>query len=258
MHALFGAVFTILSFVLAEWARTALPYFGLINPAAMLLLVLGPLGVTMMSHPLADWRMHARVLSRAFSHRRARGIAIAAEDTVQLARAAREGRWDEAAGVVMRSRSEAVAALGPHVVSRLEGPALDDAISSRAYQWMAEVKGTDEFLQGLGRLCPAFGMIGTIMGLVDLFAHMRDSASLGPGMAMALLATLYGLVLCYCVYLPLALRARSYLAAGVAELRLVERAIRLTLDGRPIHEVRAGFAEGIDAGASAARAETTA
>lgn len=247
MHAVFGVVVTILAFVLAERVRLVLPYFGLVNPATMALLLLGPIGVTMVSHPFADWRANLQVLRRAFAHRRTRALALAADDTVRLARAVRESRWDEAAAVVARTRSEAVAALGPHVVSRLEGPALDDAISSRAYQWMAEVKATDEFLQGLGRLCPAFGMIGTIMGLVDLFAHMRDSAALGPGMAMALLATLYGLVLCYCVYLPLALRARAYLSAGIAELRMVERAIRLTQEGRPIHEVRAGFAEGIAA-----------
>lgn len=249
MHAVFGAIFTVLAFVLAEKARTALPYYGLVNPAALVLLVLGPLGVTLVSHPLSEWRANLRVLVRAFRHRRGRALALAAEETVELARASREGRWDEASAVVLRARSEAVAALGPQVVSRIEGAALDDAISSRAYQWMAEVKATDEFLQGLGRLCPAFGMIGTIMGLVDLFAHMQDSGSLGPGMAMALLATLYGLVLCYCVYLPLALRARAYLAAGVAELRLVERGIRLMSEGRPIHEVRAGFADAI-AGAS--------
>jgi len=247
MHAIFGGLLTILAFVLAEKARTALPYFGLVNPAAMVLLVVGPIGITLISHPWGEWRLHLGVMVRAFRHRRARAVATAAEETVQLARATREGRWDEAQALVSRSRSEAVAALGPHLVSRLEGPALDDAIASRAYQWMAEVKGADEFLQGLGRLCPAFGMIGTIMGLVDLFAHMRDSASLGPGMAMALLATLYGLVLCYCVYLPLALRARSYLSDGIAELRLVERGLRAAQDGRPIHEVRAGFAEALGA-----------
>ena len=65
MHAVFGAIFTVLAFVLAEKARTALPYYGLVNPAALVLLVLGPLGVTLVSHPLAEWRANLRVLARA-------------------------------------------------------------------------------------------------------------------------------------------------------------------------------------------------
>ena len=159
MHAIFGALFTVSAFVLAEWARTALPYFGLVNPAALVLLLLGPLGATLISHPPGDWALYFGVLRRAFRHRRSRGLATAAEETVALAKATREGRWDEAEAVVSRAQSEAVAALGPYVVARLEGDALDEAISSRAYQWMAEVRGTDEVLQGIGRLCPAFGTV---------------------------------------------------------------------------------------------------
>ena len=65
------------------------------------------------------------------------------------------------------------------VVNALEGfrADLDD---SAKLQLANAVKSADELLQGLARFSPAFGMIGTIMGLVDLFKNMRDSASLGP------------------------------------------------------------------------------
>jgi chemotaxis protein MotA len=47
-------------------------------------------------------------------------------------------------------------------------------------------------------------MVGTLTGLVSMFAHMDDPKKIGPGMAVALLGTLYGAVLANLVALPLA------------------------------------------------------
>lgn len=44
-------------------------------------------------------------------------------------------------------------------------------------------------------VAPAIGMIGTVIGLVGMFAHMADPAAMGPAMALAMLTTLYGLIL---------------------------------------------------------------
>ncbi len=51
---------------------------------------------------------------------------------------------------------------------------------------------------------PAFGMIGTIMGLVLLLKALDDPSSLGPKMAMALLSTFYGVFACYAFFTPIA------------------------------------------------------
>lgn len=243
MHVIAGIVLMIAVFVLARWVNEAFPYFGLVNPAAMVLLALGPIAVALISHPFVEWKTHVSVIFRAFAHDKRQSLRRASEEMTQIARSVRETRWQEAENAVSRASSEQVQLLAPHVLARLEPEALREAVGSSAFRWMTEVKGADEFLQGLARLGPAFGMIGTIMGLVDLFANMRDSASLGPGMAMALLATLYGLILCYCVYMPLAQRVRSYLASGVGEQRLIERALRMILEGRPVNEVRNAFSE---------------
>lgn len=50
-------------------------------------------------------------------------------------------------------------------------------------------------LDQLGKYAPAFGMIGTLMGLVIMLGNMSDPNAIGPGMAVALLTTLYGAVL---------------------------------------------------------------
>ncbi|MCU7948131.1 MAG: MotA/TolQ/ExbB proton channel family protein, partial [Candidatus Thiodiazotropha sp. (ex Cardiolucina cf. quadrata)] len=44
-------------------------------------------------------------------------------------------------------------------------------------------------------MAPAMGMIGTLVGLVQMLANMSDPASIGPAMAVALLTTLYGAVI---------------------------------------------------------------
>ncbi len=58
--------------------------------------------------------------------------------------------------------------------------------------------------KGMGQSAPAFGMIGTLIGLVQMLSSMDDPASIGPSMAVALLTTLYGALMANLVCLPLA------------------------------------------------------
>jgi len=58
--------------------------------------------------------------------------------------------------------------------------------------------------RAIGDCAPAFGMIGTLLGMVQMFANMTDPSKLGPFMATALLATLYGAVVANMWCLPLA------------------------------------------------------
>lgn len=56
----------------------------------------------------------------------------------------------------------------------------------------------------MGRFAPAFGMIGTLIGLVAMLANMSDPSAIGAGMAAALLTTMYGAIMANCLFLPLA------------------------------------------------------
>jgi chemotaxis protein MotA len=58
--------------------------------------------------------------------------------------------------------------------------------------------------RAIGDCAPAFGMVGTLIGMVQMFANMTDPSKLGPFMAIALLATLYGAALANLFCLPLA------------------------------------------------------
>lgn len=58
--------------------------------------------------------------------------------------------------------------------------------------------------KALGGIAPAMGMIGTLIGLVQMLANMDDPKAIGPAMAIALLTTLYGAIIANAFALPLA------------------------------------------------------
>lgn len=60
------------------------------------------------------------------------------------------------------------------------------------------------FYDQWGKMAPAFGMIGTLLGLILMLGNLSDPNALGPGMAVAMITTLYGAVLANVFLLPFA------------------------------------------------------
>lgn len=69
-----------------------------------------------------------------------------------------------------------------------------------------KVYGFWENLAGMG---PAWGMIGTLIGLIKMLQTMNDPSSIGPSMALALITTLYGSLLANWVATPVAIKLRA-------------------------------------------------
>ncbi|PID29272.1 MAG: motility protein A [Candidatus Cloacimonadota bacterium] len=63
-------------------------------------------------------------------------------------------------------------------------------------------KRAHTILDAGGAFAPAYGMIGTLIGLVNMLKNMSDPSSIGPSMAIALLTTMYGAVLANLIFLP--------------------------------------------------------
>jgi len=59
-------------------------------------------------------------------------------------------------------------------------------------------------LEVMGSLCPAFGMVGTLVGLVAMLQNLSDPSSIGPSMAVALLTTFYGSLFANLIFIPMA------------------------------------------------------
>jgi chemotaxis protein MotA len=88
--------------------------------------------------------------------------------------------------------------------------------------------------QSLGTYAPAFGMIGTLIGLIAMLKNLDDPSSIGDGMAVALITTFYGSLLANLVFLPIAgkLKNRSAQEIGTKEL-IIEGVLSIQLGEHP-------------------------
>jgi chemotaxis protein MotA len=68
---------------------------------------------------------------------------------------------------------------------------------------LERIEEAHKLFKFMGDAAPGMGMVGTIIGLVAMFSHMDDPKKIGPGMAIALLTTLYGAVVANVVALPI-------------------------------------------------------
>ena len=75
-----------------------------------------------------------------------------------------------------------------------------------------------------GKCAPAFGMVGTIVGLVLMLTHL-DPATIGPGMAIAVLTTLYGLLATNLIFLPIAEKLKQLHEAEVQVKTMIVRGV---------------------------------
>ena len=120
--------------------------------------------------------------------------------------------------------------------------------------------------KSMGDTAPAFGMIGTLIGLVQMLSSMEDPSSIGPAMAVALLTTLYGAVLANFIFLPIAdkltlrssqeqlnkniiVEAAISINRGVSPM-VLEESLKIFLAPNQREKQEAGESEGAEAEAS--------
>ena len=76
-------------------------------------------------------------------------------------------------------------------------------------------------IANMGNAAPAFGMIGTLIGLVIMLKNMDDPAAIGPGMAIALLTTMYGAILANIIFGPISAKLKVYSSKEVLAKRMI-------------------------------------
>jgi len=59
-----------------------------------------------------------------------------------------------------------------------------------------------KFFENMSKICPGVGMIGTLIGLIQMLSNMQDPSAIGSGMALAMITTLYGLTMGTVIYGP--------------------------------------------------------
>ncbi|MDR2488094.1 MAG: motility protein A [Desulfovibrio sp.] len=136
-----------------------------------------------------------------------------------------------------RARREGILALEP-IIKGIDDPYLRkglqltvDGLEPAAIQNIMEteignIEGRHEvgveLLSALAAYSPALGMIGTVIGLVQMLKTMDDPSTIGPSMAIALITTFYGAILANLVFLPLVgkLKHRSKEEVLIMEMQM--------------------------------------
>lgn len=106
---------------------------------------------------------------------------------------------------------------------------LEELLLGEAQGRAAEGEAARHVLATLGKLFPAFGLIGTLIGLALLLRNLSgtDVAGIGPGLGIAVLTTLYGAILSNVVVLPLATRLQAHLARETLRSQMIIEGVLL-------------------------------
>jgi len=181
-----------------------------INVPSLMIVVGGTIGVTLINYPLGTVLGVMGVLKNALFHKEI-ATAESIKRLVEFSRVARrEGilalqslTKDMQDPFLVKGINLAIDGLEPQVI----GDILDIEVENleNRHKFGAEV------FTSMGTYAPAMGMMGTLIGLVQMLMQMDDPASIGPAMAVALLTTFYGVVIANLICLPIAgkLKTRS-------------------------------------------------
>lgn len=90
------------------------------------------------------------------------------------------------------------------VVDGLPGEEVESIMRNDMMATLQRHRKAASILRKAAEIAPAMGLIGTLIGLVQMLSNLHDPSTIGPSMAVALLTTLYGAILSTMVFSPLA------------------------------------------------------
>ena len=201
---------------------------ALFDVTSVFVVLFGTIGATILAYPLGRiLSIHKIFMKAIFVKPIDTGEVIT--DLVRFAEIARregilalenhvEEMKDE---FIVRGVKMAVDGTDPELIQQIMETELD-ALQDRH----AQGKG---ILDTISKYAPAFGMIGTLLGLIFMLSNMDDPSAIGPGMAVALITTLYGAMLSNIVSGPISDRlaarnteevlVKTVIAAGVMSIQ---------------------------------------
>lgn len=187
---------------------------------SVFIVLFGTIGAVLISFPLAKITGLVGVVKKAFFNETGDPAETIAELVKYAEVARREGilSLENLMGemkdpFIVRGVKMAVDGTDPELIRAILDTELD-ALSERHGSAKA-------VLDGIAKYAPAFGMIGTLLGLIFMLKSMDDPSKIGPGMAVALITTLYGAMMANMFASPIA----DKLAAKDAEELLVKTII---------------------------------
>lgn len=179
------------------------PITAFIDIPSILVVIGGSIAASLMCFPLGSMLGLPMVMKKVFLNEQ-EDIQGLIEQIVSLAETARrdgllalENRIDEIDNpFIVLGIQMAVDGTRPDV--------MEDILRTEVESVAQRHKAGRSIVDQMGRFAPAYGMIGTLMGLIMMLSNMSDTSSIGKGMAVALITTLYGAISANVVFIPFA------------------------------------------------------
>lgn len=195
--SLLGLTLIVVSILIAPGATIG----GFIDYPSIVMVLGGCIAATMTCFPLRNLFGLGKILKNVFLNR-SEDLRTLIEQIVSLAETARRDGL-----LALESRLEDVSnpflTLGVQMaVDGTRPEVIEDILRTEMDAVATRHRNGKNVVDQLGKFAPAFGMIGTLVGLVIMLGNMEDPAAIGPGMAVALLTTLYGAIVANVLFLP--------------------------------------------------------
>jgi chemotaxis protein MotA len=241
MHVVVGIV--ALFFVLAGTVVLGQSgtFTGVLYGPALLLVGVGPFCMAVTSYRLEELLGTLSALRRALGFNASRSRLRLYEELSRFATAVRGRQAAQAHEIAESASHELIRQLAPLVLRKYSSDDIERTATTAAFVQVSALKRSEDVLNTLARVAPATGLVGTVLGLISLLKDLQRFEQLGPSMALALLCTLYGLVLANAVFQPLARLIHSYAAVAMEESKLLTRALLLLTEDKPLADVRRLF-----------------
>lgn len=181
-----------------------------ISPSALMIVVGGTLGATMINYPLREVMGSFSVARNVFFAKLQSSKEISKLFMDFASKARKEGLL-ALENDVNTVEDEFVKKGLQLSVDGLEPDAIQDILETEIEFLQERHRLGSEIFATMGAFAPALGMIGTLIGLVQMLQTMDDPSSIGPAMAVALLTTFYGSVMANMMFMPVSgkLKTRS-------------------------------------------------
>jgi chemotaxis protein MotA len=181
-----------------------------VNVPSLMIVVGGTFGTTLINFPLNDVLGVIRVVKNVFFKKR-ESVRDMIKRFIDFAtKARREGIL--ALESEMKNIDEEFLKKGVQLsIDGLEPDSIRDLLETEIEFVQGRHQLGAEIFTTMGTFAPALGMIGTLIGLVQMLQSMDDPSTIGPAMAVALLTTFYGSVMANLLCMPIAgkLKTRS-------------------------------------------------
>ena len=181
-----------------------------INIPALMIVVGGTLGATMINYPLRDVFGVFKVVKKALFAKNT-SVAELIKRFMAFAQKSRKEGILALEAEVKQVNDEFLKKGVQLAIDGLEPQEISDILETEVEFVRSRHQLGAEIFSTMGTFSPALGMIGTLIGLVQMLQTMDDPSKVGPAMAIALLTTFYGAIIANIVCLPISgkLKTRS-------------------------------------------------